>query len=256
MSVEPGSEPAASVSSAGALGRAWEQPHILDLALLGSAIVLFVALFLPWYHVSVGAGVFGNTTGISGDSNAWDSFSSMQVFLCLFAIGIAAIAGWELLTASPKGAGLPRYPVLLVLAVFAAGLSALLVFIHLFDIPGQGVASGFNISITVTYGIFIALLAALAATAAAVQLALIRRSFEQAAASFRSLGSTAATETTSHQAGEQATAGPSTSEASGRQSQVDELDRLAQLRESGALTEEEFAAARQRLLGRDPNRQT
>lgn len=254
MSVAPQSEPFTTEAlSGGEPAKAWEQPRILDLTLLGSALALFITLFFPWYHVSATSGNGLLPAGVSVNANAWDSFDSMQIFLCLFAILLAAVAAWELLTASPRGAHWPRFSALPLAAVFAGGLSALLTFIHLFSIPDQGALAALGFSISLSWGIFVALLAALVATAAAVQLAMVRGSFERAATGFRSLGSAAATEIKSNQAGGQATTGTSTPLSSRPQSEVEELERLSQLRRSGALTEEEFAAAKQRLLGHAPN---
>ena len=154
-------------------------PTVLRVVLLGSAVVLLVSLFLPWYAASAHAGALTGGSGtISATANAWDAFSSIQVLLCLFAIFVAGVAGWEFYTSSPSGAQLRRSAILPLLAALAAALSALLTVIHLFDIPSQSAAASFGVSISLSYGIFIALLAALVGTVAAVLLSIDARSLE------------------------------------------------------------------------------
>jgi hypothetical protein len=236
MSLAPPPEPQ-QPEAGSASRRARQEPRVLAATALAGAIALFVSLFLPWYD--------GSFNGRAGDANAWNMFGSLQVFLCEFAVLLAVLAIWELVVRSSRREQSQRYSALPVLGILAGGVSALLAFIHLFDVPYRALVAPFGFSITISFGIFIALAAALVATVAFSRLAVLERSFQQLTAAIRPAGSTSATRTegvsTRPQNGNRAPAEQATF--------LDELDRLAHFQRTGILTEEEFLAAKRRLLG-------
>jgi hypothetical protein len=53
----------------------------------GSALVLFIALFLPWVHVKFGGGLLGtNVSANSGPSFGWISIISVLAVLAIFVV--------------------------------------------------------------------------------------------------------------------------------------------------------------------------
>ncbi len=119
---------------------------------VGSAVVLFIALFLPWYGVKVeGAGV---SVSLDETLTAWKAFSFVDILLfgaaaTVIAVVVASVAG-----ALPV---LPVPPGLILLG--AGGLALLLVLVRLLVAPE---VAGFpeDFDVTRKFGIFIALLAA------------------------------------------------------------------------------------------------
>ena len=117
-----------------------------------SAIVLFIASFLPWFTVEVNGGAFGSA---SASGNGWDVgflWSGIPVILGLAMLAVVAIRAF-----SPE-TSLPDLPITWGQALLGAGvLAALLVILKLLI----GEDEGFGFDVSRSYGIFIATLAAI-----------------------------------------------------------------------------------------------
>jgi len=121
-----------------------------------SAVVLFIALFLPWYGVSIkGAGAFG---GASSSGNAWDWYGGRDLLLAAIAV---LVAGYVLLRAlDVLPAALPFDPALAILVL--GGLAVLMVLIGILHIPDHGVggfAKAAGIDFSRKWGLFLGFLA-------------------------------------------------------------------------------------------------
>lgn len=133
----------------------WKSLSTLDRVIAGGAAVAFVALFLPWYGVSVGP--FGaSVSGWSAGFPAW-------------AGGLLLTIAGVLLALRRSGATLPSVggtgPSVLVAGIAALGL--LLVIIRWATFPRYH-AVGISYSVGARYGIYIALIAGIAEVVAAV----------------------------------------------------------------------------------------
>jgi hypothetical protein len=136
-----------------------------DLIAAGGGLVLFISLFLNWYSVNVKAG--GSAFGGSGLSQSesgtgWEALSFIDILL--FACAVAAITVAILRVANmipPRG---PVSPGIVLLGVGA--LATLLVLFRIISIPHGDVPDvpGVDISFGREFGIFLALLAAIAMT--------------------------------------------------------------------------------------------
>jgi hypothetical protein len=145
----------------------WKRFSTLDRVIVGAAAVAFIALFLPWYGVSVGP--------FSASVDGWSAgFSAWAGGLLLTAAGVLVVlrrSGTDLAAARVD-------PSLLVACVAAVGL--LLVVIRWVSFPRYNGAGGLSYDVGARYGIYLALIAGIAAvTAAALAW---RSSAEQAAA--------------------------------------------------------------------------
>jgi hypothetical protein len=132
----------------------WKQLSTLDRVVVGGAAVAFIALFLPWYGVSVGpfsASVSGWSAGFTG-----------------WAGGLLLTVAGVLLVLRRSGATLPSFqigPTVLVAGIAALGL--LLVIIRWTSLPRYHV-SALSYDAGARYGLYIALIAGIAEVAAAV----------------------------------------------------------------------------------------
>lgn len=128
-----------------------------DLISLAGAVLLFIALFMPWYGLDVGEITGGDPVlGALADrlsdvtANAFDAFDFIDIVLLLIALGAAG-----LIVASSIGKldeSLVRFVEPL------GGLAAVLILIRMIFQPGgEGVG--------LKYGIFVGLIAALAIAA-------------------------------------------------------------------------------------------
>ncbi len=118
----------------------------------GSAIALFIALFLPWYGVKISGAGASISLGDSG--NAWEFLSFVDILLFLAAAGTVAII------VSRASGVLPALPTPPGLLVAGAGVLALL--LVLFRLIATPEPDGLpeQIDLTRKFGIFVALLAA------------------------------------------------------------------------------------------------
>jgi hypothetical protein len=146
----------------------WKRFSTLDRVIAGATAVAFIALFLPWYGVSVGP--------FSASVDGWSAgFSAWAGGLLLTAAGVLVV-----LRRSGTDLAAPRIdPSLLVACVAAVGL--LLVVIRWVSFPRYHGAGGLSYDVGARYGIYLALIAGIAAVTAAVLA--WRSSDEQAAPS-------------------------------------------------------------------------
>ena len=133
----------------------WNSMSTLDRVIAGGATITFIALFLPWYGVSVGP-FSASVSGWSAGFSAW-------------AGGLLLTIAGVLLVLRRSGATLPSVagagPSVLVAGVAALGL--LLVIIRWVTFPRYH-AVGVSYGVGARYGIYIALIAGIAEVAAAV----------------------------------------------------------------------------------------
>ena len=116
----------------------------------GGAIVLFLAVFMPWVKISAGP--------FSSSGSGWEAYSLAKL-AALCALVVLAVIGIEIF--SPKTA-LPFPPSLIVLG--AAALGVLCVLYHvLFLGSDAGKIAGAGVSVGRSWGMFVALIAAAAA---------------------------------------------------------------------------------------------
>ena len=109
-----------------------------------ASLILLISVFLEWYHV----GAFGFRAGGSG----WDA-TKLAILVFLMALASIAIVALRIAQFDLSMIPIPIGVILLGLG----GLSALIVLIRIIIRPGGG-----GITLSVSYGIFIALLAAIA----------------------------------------------------------------------------------------------
>lgn len=118
----------------------------------GSALVLFIALFLPWYGVKVKA--LGASVSLQDSASAWEAFGFIDILLFLAAATVIAVV------AAGAAGALPELPVPAGMIILGAGgLALLLVLFRLIDSPAPNDLPE-QIDITRKFGIFVGLLAA------------------------------------------------------------------------------------------------
>lgn len=118
-----------------------------------SGLVLIISLFLEWYNVSAKNAFIDVSKGASG----WEALGFIDILL--FLIGLIAIA---VAAARAMNMSLPKLPASLGLIVLAAGiLATLLVLLRILSIPDEGASSIPGIDVGRSFGVFIALLAAI-----------------------------------------------------------------------------------------------
>lgn len=119
----------------------------------GSALALLIIMFLPWYGAKAQAGG-SNGFSATGDANAWESFSSIDIVLLLVILVVGALVAARAANAIPAGVPAP-------LIILGAGVLALaLVVYRLLDLPAEsGSSFGINVEITRQIGVFLGLLA-------------------------------------------------------------------------------------------------
>jgi hypothetical protein len=132
----------------------WKIMSMLDRVIAGGAAVAFIALFLPWYGVSVGP-FSASVSGWSAGFSAW-------------AGGLLLTIAGVLLVLRRSGATLPSLqvgPSVLVAGIAALGL--LLVIIRWTTLPRYHL-SELSYDAGARYGLYFALIAGIAEVAAAV----------------------------------------------------------------------------------------
>ncbi len=129
------------------------------LAAIGG-VVLLVDLWLSWYGIDLGGiakGLVGGA-GIDTTVSAWQAFSWIDIILFVTAVGAIAIAA---IPAVGRAVELP-FPLATVVAGLA-GLSVLLIFYRIVNQPGP------NDLISVKYGAWLGLIAAIVTTVGALR---------------------------------------------------------------------------------------
>lgn len=132
----------------------WKQLSTQDRVIVGGAAVAFIALFLPWYGISVGP-FSASVDGWSAGFTAW-------------AGGVLLTFAGALLAVRRSGGGMPSLrigPSMLVAGIAALGL--LLVIIRWTSLPRLH-ASALSYDAGARYGLYVALIAGIAEVAAAV----------------------------------------------------------------------------------------
>lgn len=131
----------------------WKSMSTLDRVIAGGAAVAFIALFLPWYGVSVGP-FSASVSGWSAGFTAW-------------AGGLLLTIAGVLLVLRRSGVSVPSAmgPSLQVAALAAVGL--LLVIIRWVTFPRYH-AVGISYGVGARYGIYLALIAGIVEVTAAV----------------------------------------------------------------------------------------
>ncbi|HKN64167.1 MAG TPA: hypothetical protein VJV76_07555 [Gaiellaceae bacterium] len=127
-----------------------KQLNTLDRVIVGAAAVGFVALFLPWYEVSLGRLSVTGSGGFVGSAGA----------ACLTAAGALLLyrrAGGSLLSGANAG------PSALVAGLAAVGL--VLVIVRWATLPRYHARGA---EVTASYGLYLALIAGIVETAAAL----------------------------------------------------------------------------------------
>jgi hypothetical protein len=128
----------------------WKRLSTLDRAIIGGAVVAFIAAFLPWYGVSFG--------GLGITVSGWSAgFSAWAGALLLTTAGVLLVLRRAGTTFNLGNAG----PAVLVAGVAAVGL--LLVIIRWISFPRYH-----GVDVGARYGIYIALLAGIVEVTAAV----------------------------------------------------------------------------------------
>jgi hypothetical protein len=123
--------------------------EVPDWIASGSALLLFIALFLPWVHIKVGVAGF-NQTANAGSSFGWISIISV---LAVFTILTLTILDVEL----PFPSGL----IYLGAGALAVLMTALVMLARPFGGLGGIGITGVNVSKMPWYGAFIGLIAAI-----------------------------------------------------------------------------------------------
>jgi hypothetical protein len=118
----------------------------------GSAVLLFISLFFPWYGVKVSAA--GTSVSLSGSLSAWEAFGFIDILLFLCAVTAVGIVVAGLAGALPA-LPVPASQILLGVGAFAL----LLVLYRLIDTPApDGLPD--SVDFTRKLGLFIGLVAA------------------------------------------------------------------------------------------------
>jgi hypothetical protein len=120
-----------------------------------SAILLFVFMFFDWFGVKV-SGVPGFSGSVEGGGgSAWDALDVIPIFLMLAIVVAIGVAIVRLTDADLE-------PPVSMNAIVAAlgGLAVLLILYRIVDPPGGDGLAGVSVDVTLKFGIFLSLLAA------------------------------------------------------------------------------------------------
>jgi hypothetical protein len=124
-----------------------------DLIAGTSGVALLVFMFLPWYGVDVNVAGVGSA---SGDANAWQALSFIDILLFLVALAAIAYAVTRATGSLP-----PDMPAAMAVAG-AGGLAVLLILFRIIDLPTPDLPDILDDSVDFgrKIGIFLALIAA------------------------------------------------------------------------------------------------
>jgi len=134
----------------GALGRDRRLAAVISLG-------LFVSMLLPWYSKTSTVVVKGAASSAEQSLSAFGAFSFVEAAVLLVSVGVLAVL---FARAEQRDFQLPGGDGLIV--TIAGAWAALLIFYRLFDKPGLQGNQRFVTTVGVQWGIFIALLLALA----------------------------------------------------------------------------------------------
>jgi hypothetical protein len=139
------------------LGRAWRAMEPEQRLAAIAALGLFVSMFLPWYSQTNAVVVGGRLRSSRTSLSAFEAFSFVEAAVLLVSAGVLAMLfaraerhAFQL----PGGDG--------TVTMIAGGWTALLIFYRLLDKPGLQGTQRITSTVGVQWGIFIALLLALA----------------------------------------------------------------------------------------------
>ena len=158
MDSEPSSSPPPASPAGPSLG---DIPRSIMISGIG-AIVLILSVFFTWYTVSVHVNL-GNFGGVGG-SQGFSGHEATDIAWLVFLLGIVALAGWivELYVPTVE-LPVPAWQIALV----TGAVSVLLVLFRIISKPGGFSSSVAGVDVSLSWGIFVALLAAIAVTAGA-----------------------------------------------------------------------------------------
>jgi hypothetical protein len=139
------------------LARAWRVIEPEQRLAAGAALGLFLSMFLPWYSQTDTVVVNNAAKATRASLSAFESFSWVEAAVLLVSAGVLAIL---FARAERREFQLPGGDGTVVLV--AGGWTALLVFYRLLDKPGLRGTQLITATVGVQWGIFIALLLALA----------------------------------------------------------------------------------------------
>jgi hypothetical protein len=131
-----------------------------DMIAAGSALVLFISLFLDWYNVSVEG--LGGLGGSSQGGNAWDALGPGDFFLLLVALAVIGIVVVRALGVEPAGLPVPLSTIVLALGALAALYVLFRLIVTPVDVPD---ALDDAVDVGRSIGVFLAFLATLGITA-------------------------------------------------------------------------------------------
>jgi len=117
----------------------------------GGALALLISVFLDWYKIEFS----GLDLGSAGGSG-WET-TDLAKIVALLALAALVIIGIELFA---KDVTLPFPASLALIAI--GGLATLIVLLRIIDKPGPDIPSGAGVDIGLGFGIFVALIAAVA----------------------------------------------------------------------------------------------
>ena len=153
------------------IGHAWRvlarEQRWAALAAMG----LFVSMFLPWYSKTDAFVERGAAKATQTISNAFQAFSFVEAAVLLVSAGVLAMLYAR---ADRRDFQLPGGDGLIVM--IAGGWSALLIFYRLLDKPGLQGNQRITATVGVQWGIFMALLVALALLYAGARMRTVERS--------------------------------------------------------------------------------
>jgi hypothetical protein len=152
------------------LGHAWRaiepEQRLAALAALG----LFASMFLPWYSKTNTLVVHGAPEATATSLSAFQAFSFVEAAVLLVSAGVLTML---FARAEQRSFQLPGGDGLIVM--IAGGWSALLIFYRLLDKPGLQSSERITATVGVEWGIFIALLLALALAYAGARMRALER---------------------------------------------------------------------------------
>ncbi|MBW8059037.1 MAG: hypothetical protein FVQ78_01630 [Solirubrobacterales bacterium] len=119
-----------------------------------SAVLLFIFMFFNWFGVEV-SGVGGFSGSASGGGSAWNTLDFIPVVLVVTIVAAIGVAVLRLIDSAFE----PPVSMNSVVAVLG-GISVLLILFRIVSPPGFGSFGGISVDATLSFGIFLGLIAA------------------------------------------------------------------------------------------------